>query len=96
MFKSIIFNVSKELKLKDVDQKIICKRIKEENIEIVSTSSVLSRETVVTILRSFKKEIEKIIDDRLVRSFEKLKLYLTIIEFLYKIEISSLCFGLSL
>ena len=91
-----MFNISKKLKSKDVDRKMIYERIKKENIEFVSTNSVLDRETVATILESFKKEIERVVDDRLIRSFEKSESYSTIVESLYKVEISSLCFELFL
>ena len=37
---------------------MICKRIKKENIKIVSTSLVLDHETVTTILESFEKVLE--------------------------------------
>ena len=96
LFELIIFNVSKELKLKNVSRKIIYKRIKEENIEIVSTKLVLNHETVTTILESFKKEVERVVDSRLIHSFKELKSYSIIVESLYKIELSSLCFELSL
>ena len=48
-----MFNILKELKLKDVSQKIIYERIKKENIEIVSINLVLNHKIVVTILESF-------------------------------------------
>ena len=41
---------------------MIYKRIKEENTEFVSTSSVLDYETIATILESFRKEIKRVID----------------------------------
>ena len=91
-----MFNVSKEVKLKDVNQQMICKRIKEDNVEIVSISSVLDREIVVTILGPFKKEIGKVVNDQLIRSSKKSESYSTIVESLYEVEISSLYFELSL
>ena len=75
---------------------MIYKRIKKENVKIVLISLVLDRETIVIVLESFKKEIKKVVNDRLIRSSEKLESYLKITESLYKIEISLLCFRLSL
>ena len=46
-FKLVMFNIKNELKLKDVNRKVVRKRIEEENIEkSVSINSISSRKTV--------------------------------------------------
>ena len=95
-FGLVIFNVSKELKLKDTDRKIVYRRIKKENTKFVLTSSVLDRETTTIVSGSFRKEVKRVVNNQLIRSSKKSESYLTVVRSLYKIEISLLYFRLSL